>query len=353
MRMRVGSVFFLMLLAPPLRAGISSGGDFSLALSAPVSGDGQASGGGDFNLQPALGQVLPPPAANGLLEAGGFQVRRGFLSPPRFRYQNALALAAADASGAVSLSFAADVLPEPTFDISFRADPLNNPFRVDPDKIREANVKMAANRGPLAQVPPTHVWEINVFDEVGFYDGALSPEGSIAFSYRDDNADGIVDGTNPPVRVKTMSLWTLDEAMSMWVKVPKSSIDTSTKKITSPLAHLSVYAFIGGADTAVSEVYAFPVPFRPFGPDAGTGPGQTGSAASGITFTNLPSEGKIEIYTPTLRLVRRIEIPPNLAPPRLSWDVRNESGQTVASGVYIWRISSGPNAKTGRLVVIR
>jgi hypothetical protein len=288
-----------------------------------------------------------------MLEGGDFALRRGFLNPPAFRYQSRLPLSSVDASGSVSVSLVADSLPFPTFDFSFRQDPLNDPIRVDPEKIRQANAKMAVNRGAMAQVLPTHLWEINIFDEVGFYDKNFLRQGSITFNYKDNDGDGIIDGSNPPVRVKTMNLWQLDETMNMWVKVPDVSVDTAGKQLVSPLAHLSVYAFIGGADTSVSDVYAFPVPFRPFGPDAGTGPGQTGTEAAGITFTNLPSNGTIEIYTPTLRLVRRIEIPSNLNPARIAWNVRNEAGVAVASGIYIWRIISGSNAKTGKLMVIR
>lgn len=210
-------------------------------------------------------------------------------------------------------------------------------------KISRANAKMRANNGPVAWARPSDVWELQFLDETGFFGGALTTAGEIRLSYLDADGDGIVDGTSPQLRVKTMNVWLLDETLELWVKVPNSSIDSEARTVAAPLSHLSVYALIGGADTAVADVYAFPVPSRPRGPNAGTGAGQTGSEAAGITFTKLPSEGTIEIYTADGRLARRLDIPANLAPARLSWDAK------VASGVYVWRVISGANSKTGRL----
>jgi hypothetical protein len=113
-----------------------------------------------------------------------------------------------------------------------------------------------------------------------------------------------------------------------------------------------VYAVIGAIDDSVRDVFAFPVPFRPNGPQAGTGQGQTGTEAAGITFTNVPQSGRIEIYTLDGRLVTKIAIPAGLIMPEVKWDVRTAGGERAASGVYIWRVVAGGNAKTGKLMVI-
>ena len=94
------------------------------------------------------------------------------------------------------------------------------------------------------------------------------------------------------------------------------------------------------------------MPFRPNGPLAGAGQGQTGSEAVGITFTNVPQTGNIEIYTIDGRLVRKLGIPANLTVQEVKWDVKTAGGGRAASGVYIWRVVSGSNVKTGKLMVI-
>jgi hypothetical protein len=94
------------------------------------------------------------------------------------------------------------------------------------------------------------------------------------------------------------------------------------------------------------------VPFRPNVPQAGAGQGQTGAEAGGITFDNVPQAGSITIYTLDGRLVKKINIPDNLFIQTVSWDVRTDSGEKAASGVYIWRVVSGSNVKTGKLMVI-
>lgn len=340
-----------LLLGSPCRA--SSGGRFQVTGSQLDAGGGAELSGGRFRARGAAGQTaLTAAGASEVLRGGRFQLRDGFYNPPKFTLQNSLSQTFGDPTGAVSVNLPAFSVSAPEFDLVFRQNPIENPLRIDPEKIRQAGRKLSANSA-LSQVLPGHLWEIDIMDEQGLHGQALSSLGSIAFRYQDSRGDGIVDGTNPPLRAKTLAPWILDENLAMWVKLPQSNVDQAGRRVAAPLRHLSVFAFIGGADISVDAAYAFPVPFRPHGPNAGTGPGQTGTLSSGITFTNLPSEGTIEIYTLSGQLVRRLELPPNLATPTLSWDVRNGAGETVASGVYLWRVISHGNSKTDRLMVIR
>jgi hypothetical protein len=332
---------------PPAATAAIAGGNVSIESAPADSGGGARLVGGSVELQGILGQWMLPAGGTDSLAGGVMNLRSGFFNPPRFSLQAALAYTLASADGGLTMSLPAGVVGRPTFDVALRRDPAGAPLAVDPAKIARANAKMRANNGPLAQARPNDVWELQFLDETGFFGGALATAGEIRLSYLDANGDGIVDGTSPPLRVKTMNLWMLDENLDMWVKVPDSSIDPAARTVAAPLSHLSVYALIGGADTAVADVYAFPVPFRPHGPNAGTGAGQTGTEAVGITFTNLPSEGAIEIYTVDGRRVKRLDIPANLAPARMTWDAK------AASGIYVWRVVSGGNSKTGRLMVIR
>ncbi|MBI5244955.1 MAG: hypothetical protein HY922_14910 [Elusimicrobia bacterium] len=340
-------------LAPEAAGQLSAGGNYSLDLSVQDSGGGNAVAGGNWSARGSFGQTLLPSSGPDLLQGSAYALRRGFYNPPRFSLQNSGAYTAQDPTGAISLLFSPFSVAASGFDVLFRSDPAQNPLSVDPAKIANANSVLLANQGPVAQPLAGSIWEVKLMDENGVYDAPLLSPSVLSIRYPDAAGDGIADGTSPPVRVKTLSLWTLDEALGIWVKVPDSGVDPAQKRVAAPVNHLSVYTLIGGADSSVGEVSAFPVPFRPNGPKSGTGPGRTGTESAGITFANLPSEGRIDIYNLVGQRVRKLDIPANLSPARLVWDVKNESGHAVASGVYIWRVVSGVNSKTGRLMVIR
>jgi hypothetical protein len=94
------------------------------------------------------------------------------------------------------------------------------------------------------------------------------------------------------------------------------------------------------------------MPFRPGRPAAGAGGGRTGKEAEGITFTNVPRVDRIENHTLDGGLVRKLPIPAGLTIPKLKQDVRTDGGGRAASGVYIWRVVSGSNSKTGKQMII-
>jgi hypothetical protein len=39
--------------------------------------------------------------------------------------------------------------------------------------------------------------------------------------------------------------------------------------------------------------------------------------------------------------------------PTLLWDLKNKQGQPVASGIYLYRLESGGNKKSGKIALIR
>lgn len=208
--------------------------------------------------------------------------------------------------------------------------------------VAAANRKLSALPGVSASA--LGVLSASAFDEAG---GAVQPSSPcvISFPYQDDNGDGIVDGSLPPVRVKNLAVWRLDDKNSLWVKQVGASVDDLAMRVSLKVEHFSSYALMGVPDTDVSTVYAYPVPFRPNAGDLA----RYGGWADLITFTSLPSYGKLRIYTITGDLVRELDV----VPPEMKWDVRNSAGQIVASGVYIWEIVSGKNRKTGKLMVVK
>lgn len=229
-------------------------------------------------------------------------------------------------------------------------DPLHAPLRVSPTILQTASQKAQASGGdyrtPLALV------------EIVAYNGQNQPVGlskPVNLSVTYSGNLGMEGGKDLPIRANTLSLWTLDSADSLWVKMPDSQPNGST--VIGSVPQLSVYALMGSAQSNASDVYVFPVPWRPHGPNAGTGAGQTGSdsgASAGMTFTNLPSECSIKIYTLSGDLVRRIQHSDLSGPVgQEKWDGNTSGGGHAASGVYLWRVESVTDAKNGKLMVIR
>lgn len=71
----------------------------------------------------------------------------------------------------------------------------------------------------------------------------------------------------------------------------------------------------------------------------------------GVNFTRLTLTGRIRVYTISGELVRTIIKTGNLD--SMGWDLRNESGHTVASGLYIYHLEGSGSVKIGKLVIVR
>lgn len=214
---------------------------------------------------------------------------------------------------------------------------------------RDSAAVQAADRKaeamPGVATRPVKVLTAASFDQSG-NPARPAAKQTISLSYRDDDNNGIVDGTSPPAPARNLSIWRLDEAKNTWVKQLGASIDASAKKVSLAVPGFSSYGLMALPDADVSAVYAYPVPFRP----NAANPARYGTWQGQITFTNLPSYGAVRIYTITGALVREIAI---TTPPEMKWDIRNSGGEIVASGVYLWEVVCGGNRKTGKLMVVK
>lgn len=208
-------------------------------------------------------------------------------------------------------------------------------------EIKAANAKLAS----LPASPEfLNTVSIKPYDAAG---NAVQPSSAcvVTLPYPDASGDGVVDGSLTRMKASNLAMWLRDEARGLWVKQTGASLDTSARTVSLTVPHFSDYALMGLPDTDLSTVYAYPVPFRPNAGDAA----RYGSWTDLITFTNLPAYGTIKIYTISGQLVRQLDV----TPPTLKWDVKNSDGAQVASGVYIWEITTGSSRKTGKLVVIK
>jgi len=68
-------------------------------------------------------------------------------------------------------------------------------------------------------------------------------------------------------------------------------------------------------------------------------------------FANLTKQATIKILTFSGQLIRTLEESDGNGGVR--WDLRNERGELVASGIYIYYVSINSESKTGKLAIIR
>lgn len=164
----------------------------------------------------------------------------------------------------------------------------------------------------------------------------------LTFLYNDVNDNGIVDETEArfPVKVKDLAIHWLDEKSGAWIKLPEGEVDTVAKTVSIPLQHFSVYALIGAPSLDLSNAHPFPVPYK-----ASRDP-------AGITFTGLSSIATVKVFTLDGRLVKTLTDDSGAGFVR--WDpVNNESGDPVASDVYLYVIENDQQRRIGKLMVIR
>ncbi|HVO32274.1 MAG TPA: Ig-like domain-containing protein [Elusimicrobiota bacterium] len=233
--------------------------------------------------------------------------------------------------------------------VLYSVDPVHAPLSVDPQIINEANQKAAASSSgysaPLAMV------ELAAYDANGKPMQSLAKPISLSLSYQDQNGVALGGGA---VRADTLSLWVLDQAHRLWVKLPDSANALAAHAVTAQISQFSVFAVMGAPAQDASSVYAFPNPWRPNGPAAGTGSGQTGTLSDGITFDNLPSECTIRIYTLSGESVRQLQHSDTSGLlGEEKWDGNTSGGEHAASGVYLWRVESASDSKNGKLIIIR
>jgi hypothetical protein len=77
------------------------------------------------------------------------------------------------------------------------------------------------------------------------------------------------------------------------------------------------------------------------------------SDAESVRFVNLPDRAIIRIYSSSGVLVGLLEHESATFGGEESWNLRNRSGQGVASGVYFYHIESGDARRVGRFTVVR
>ncbi len=224
--------------------------------------------------------------------------------------------------------------------IDINRDPINAPKEVDPLKITEANNKVLAEGNQFFFPLTSSLTEINAYgiDDVRITD-PFSNTVTVSLYYDDENNDGIVDGTSPPIQARGLVLYRLDETNGLWVRVPASTVDLSAHCVCASVPRFYVFTLMATAATSLTQAYVFPNPFKP------------SEGHTTLTFTNISSDCTIKVFTLTGDLVKTIRVSGGTG--QATWDVRNEAGESLASGLYLFVITSADDKKSGKFAVIR
>jgi hypothetical protein len=188
-------------------------------------------------------------------------------------------------------------------------------------------------------------------------DTLFATPGTFTLTYEDADFDGFIDGST--VKWSTIEIYSWSEGLG-WERLPTSgrispSAGSPTGYITAPVRHFSLFRLVGGIALAdLTNFMIGPNPFKPHDGNDATGREYDGTAGSGMYFSGLPANVKIEIYSVAGRKVTEFS---NNDPNRgqLQWDVRNDRREPLASGYYLYIITdlSSNRRTTGKFAVIR
>ncbi|MFH1390596.1 MAG: Ig-like domain-containing protein [Candidatus Margulisiibacteriota bacterium] len=244
-------------------------------------------------------------------------------------YDQAAANTFYSSDGKVRVVLAGGALPVDGL-VDINQNPITQPRFVDPAKITLANSK-AGGAGSIT--------ELNAFDAYGSrVSTSFASSVTLTFFYDDLDNDGVIDGTTPPVPAANLMIYRLDESHGLWVRLPGSTVDLVNHLVSAPITGFSVYALMATSATDSSAVFTFPNPYKP------------SLGHSSITFSNIPTQGVIKIFTLSGDLVKTIS---NTSNGQFNWDARNEAGELLTSGLYFYVVKATGGTSTGKLVIIR
>jgi hypothetical protein len=202
-------------------------------------------------------------------------------------------------------------------------DPLNGPMLIDPALINTAN----ANTTTLTIIPDSYR-EALAYVTTGRYTDGFHSTVNLGIGFEDRDSNGLLD--NADIRVNTLQVVMLDEINGVWQALSGSVVDTTNKRVTANVDHFSVYALAGSpASSSLDQVIFYPSPWKP---------GSDGKFdADNLTIANLTQSGKVRIYTIHGALVQKLTYTTTDGGMVL-WDGKNDSGEPVASGIYLIQI---------------
>ncbi|OGR86001.1 MAG: hypothetical protein A3A86_05475 [Elusimicrobia bacterium RIFCSPLOWO2_01_FULL_60_11] len=183
------------------------------------------------------------------------------------------------------------------------------------------DVTFSAPRGPFAA--SSIVNPINRGVEITL-DKNLQPSKPVRIQLRYSDSD--LAGAD----AATLKIGRLDPASGLWVTLP-TELDDNAQVAVAYTTHFSKFQLLSVIPaTDVSGATAFPNPLRMH-------QGQTE-----MSFANLTEGAEVRVYTVLGELVRTVNAD---SAGVARWDVKNFSGQTAASGIYLAAVRGADGSK--------
>lgn len=236
------------------------------------------------------------------------------------------------------------IIPPNTFGgaavILFSSSPLTVPISITPQILADG-----VSSPPAGQtLVPNSIFEI-VANVGGLpFVGTLGSTVTIAIPYPDNDGNGLVDGTFPPIPAQNLKVYTLNTAVTSWEALP-SSLDAANRRVLGQTSHFSIFALFGptGIKPNTDQVRLYPRPWRP-GSNSNFD-SVTFAGSTGLAIDNLPTSGSVLIFTLSGELVRDLSFGAVNAG-TLIWNGTNHAGRRVASGVYFAIVKGDDSSST-------
>ena len=133
-----------------------------------------------------------------------------------------------------------------------------------------------------------------------------------------------------------LAIFRYDPLHDQWLSVP-FTLDTTNHIITANISHFSTFVLVQVVSVpGLPSVKIYPNPFNP------------NTSTSGMTVANLTSSAVIKIYNISGELIRTLNYNGG---GQAVWDGTNETGNKVASGIYIIFINSSDGSKTFKVAI--
>jgi len=146
---------------------------------------------------------------------------------------------------------------------------------------------------------------------------------------------------NLPLLVKGQTLLSSDVTVKLRIKTAYSAFPTATDLNEYQFSTKSVATIknnLAAAKTALEMVNVVPNPYMAFSGYEGADKGVSSQVDNRVRITYLPKTCVISIYTPNGVLVRRFKKDNDIS--FLDWDLKNQAGVNVASGMYLIHIQA-------------
>jgi len=245
------------------------------------------------------------------------------------------------------------VLTDETY-IIIERDPLNYGKNINPKTIKAANDKDDVDLS-FDRIEDT-IAEFNAY----IYNNGTSTRITtftnkvrISLRYRDVNQDGFVD--NVPYRLdeRTLKVYRLNETTQQWVAEENSIVDPVANTVSAEVDHFSIFVLRGTPlrpATVLGNVRVYPNPYKPnSNPMHNSGVHFGGTAAP--FEERLTEQVTIKIFTVTGELVRVID---GQTSGEYIWDAKNDDGDEVSTGVYIYQITNEQAGNSfGKVAIVK